>query len=487
MTASAICSAIPRHRVSVELVESSQIGIIGVGEATLPHLKRFNDNIGVNEAQFMSETSATFKLGIEFVNWARKGDAYIHPFGGYGAPMGGIAFHQLWRKFSQIPELSDINAFSVPILAAYANRFQMPADDPKDLSSTYGYAYQLDSAKYGPFLRRHAESRGATRTEGKVVAVHRDNESGDITSIQLESGQRIEGDLFVDCSGMRALLIGDALNVDYESWSHWLPCDRAVAMQSEASGPLLPYTRATADDAGWRWRIPLQHRVGNGHVYASDFMDDTRATDSLITNLDGKPLTDPKPLRFATGKRTTMWQNNCIAIGLSGGFLEPLESTSIYLIQIAITRLVELFPADDNADVERREYNRILDNEFDRVRDFLILHYHATERDDSPFWDYVRTMPIPDSLASKMALFRERGRVAEYSQGLFLEPSWLAVYLGQRIVPRYYDQRVDGIDATRLQAQLEQLARQTAQTVNSMQPHETFLSQYCSDAAIHPS
>ncbi|MEL6869854.1 MAG: tryptophan halogenase family protein [Pseudomonadota bacterium] len=479
MTAAAICSAIPRQRIVVELVESSTIGIIGVGEATLPHLKRFNDNIGIDEAQFMSETSATFKLGIEFVNWGRIGDSYIHPFGGYGAPLANLDFHQLWRKYADDAQIDDIGGFSLPIVAAYQDRFEMPADDPADLRASYGYAYQLDSSKYGVFLRRHAEARGVKRTEGIVVAVDKDNANGNITSIVLDDGQRISGDLFIDCSGMRALLIGDELGVDYESWSHWLPCDRAVAVQSEKADTLPPYTRATADAAGWRWRIPLRHRTGNGHVYASAFTDDDAATDALLEHLDRPTLGDPRQLRFATGKRRVMWHNNCVAIGLSGGFLEPLESTSIYLIQIAITRLVELFPHGDNWEEEQSEYNRLLDLEFDRVRDFLILHYHATERADTPFWDYVRTMPIPDSLTEKLELFRARGRVAQYRQGLFLEPSWLAVLLGQRVLPNHYDQRVDLIDGAQLRGKLLNLKEQTQTTAAAMPDHAQFLDRFC--------
>jgi len=478
-TAAAISSALPPGTVDVQLVESEAIGIIGVGEATLPHLRQFNENIGIDEAEFMSATNATFKLGIEFVDWARKGDAYIHPFGAYGISKHGIGFHHFWRKLAHVEQIGSISDYSLPIVASYKARFEKPADDPRSLKGTFGYAYQFDSTLYAPFLRRHAEARGATRIEGKVVAVHRDIENGDIGSVQLESGQVIEGDLFIDCSGFRGLLIEDELETGYESWNHYLPCDRAIAVQCEGTGPLLPYTRATADTAGWRWRIPLQHRVGNGHVYCSQYMNEDEATAILLDKLEGPSLTDPNPLRFTTGKRNLMWNKNCVAIGLSGGFLEPLESTAIYLIQAAVTNLIELFPSTRDCNVERDEYNRILENEFLRVRDFLILHYHATQRDDSEFWNHVRTMDIPGSLQEKINLFAARGRVAEYSQGLFLEPSWLAVYLGQRVVPIAYDQRVDAIDSSKLRDQLQRIRGQIETAAGEMCDHEEFVRAYC--------
>lgn len=479
MTAAAICSMLPRGLVSVTLIESEAIGIIGVGEATLPHIRHFNQTIGVDEAEFMSATSATFKLGIEFVNWARLGDAYIHPFGAFGPAGGDVEFHQYWRKFAADPQVGPISDYSLPIVAAYRAKFDMPVDDPRSVLSTYGYAYQFDATQYAPFLRHHAEQRGAIRIEGRVVDVTCDGGTGDIRSLMLESGEVVEGDLFIDCSGFRGLLIEETLETGYESWKKWLPCDRAVAAQCKGNGPLLPYTRATAESAGWRWRIPLQHRLGNGHVYSSDFMDADEAQDVLLDSLENPPLTDPLKLQFNTGKRRKAWNRNCVAIGLSGGFLEPLESTAIYLIQTAVTQLVELFPESRFCDAERDEFNRIIDNEFLRVRDFLILHYHATERDDSDFWNHVRTMVIPDSLAEKIQLFKARGRVARYHQGLFLEPSWLAVYLGQRILPDAYDQRVDLAPANELRMHLLQTRDEISRAADSIADHAEFLKGYC--------
>lgn len=487
MTAAAISSMLPAGAVSVTLIESEAIGIIGVGEATLPHIRHFNEAIGIDETEFMSATGATFKLGIEFVNWARIGDSYIHPFGAFGPAGGSVPFHQYWRKLAGDDQIGPISEYSLPIVAAYRNKFGIPEDDASSVLSTYGYAYQFDATQYAPFLRRHAEQRGAIRVEGKVISANLDGESGDIQSVQLENGQVIEGDLFVDCSGFRGLLIEQELETGYESWQEWLSCDRAVAVQCKGEGPLLPYTRATAESAGWRWRIPLQHRVGNGHVYSSRFMDDDVAEQILLEHIENQPITQPLRLKFNTGKRRKTWNRNCVAIGLSGGFLEPLESTAIYLIQTAVTHLVELLPETQDCAIERDEFNRIIDNEFLRVRDFLILHYHATERTDSDFWNHVRTMSIPDSLAEKIDLFKARGRVSTYHQGLFLEPSWLAVYLGQRILPAEYDQRVDQAPAEELRQQLLATRGEISAAVNAMASHEDFIMNYCSGRGVSPA
>ncbi len=476
MTAAGLASMLGSTGLKITLIESDAIGIVGVGEATLPHIKLFNDTIGVDEAEFMAATSATFKLGIEFVDWARKGDSYIHPFGEFGLANQGVPFHQYWSKMRNDPDVGPLDEYSLPVVACRKGKFQRPSDDPRSVLSTYRYAYQFDALQYAPFMRKHGEARGVTRIEGKVTGVHQDSESGDITSVTLEDGQQIAGDLFVDCTGFFGLLIEKALETGYESWSDFLPCDRAVAVPCESAGPLLPYTRATADKAGWRWRIPLQHRTGNGHVYSSGFTSDDAAQQALVDNLDGKLLADPRILRFATGKRRKLWNRNCIAIGLSGGFLEPLESTSIYLIQEGITKLLELFPDTSDFTVEAEEYNRKMDLEFERIRDFLILHYHATERDDSDFWNYMRTMKVPASLTEKMELFRASGRIASYDHGLFLVPSWIAVLLGQRIEPTGYDWRVDQLDADEIRRHLAGLRTHMDQAASGMDDHGEFLS-----------
>ena len=477
MTAAALVRLLP-GTAKVELVESEEIGIVGVGEATLPHIRAFIQRLGLDEAEFMARTSATFKLGIEFRNWARLGDSYIHPFGAFGHDVDDVGFHHYWLRMHG--RVAPIERFSLPIVAARSARFALPDPDPLSLLSTFGYAYQFDATRFAPWLREVAEAAGATRTEGRVQAVKRDAETGDIRTLKLSDGREVSGDLFIDCSGFRALLIGDALGEPFEDWSHWLPCDRALAMPTQhGPGPLKPYTSAIAMDAGWRWQIPLQHRTGNGYVHASAFIDEQAASDALLASVEGEPIVQPRMLRFKAGRRRHSWAGNCVAVGLAGGFLEPLESTSIYLIQQAITQLIELFPERQISPVDRDEFNRIVELEYDRIRDFLILHYHATERDDTPFWNYVRTMPIPDSLSEKMELFRQRGRVVRYKQGVFLEPSWLAVYLGQRVFPYGYDQRADRVPDTALTHAFSDLERRTAEAVETMPTHADYIARYC--------
>ena len=476
MAAAGIASMLGKTGLQITLIESEAIGIVGVGEATLPHIRFFNETIGINEAEFMAATSATFKLGIEFVNWGKVGDSYIHPFGEYGLPNAGVGFHHYWRKMANKADTGPIDLYSLPIMACRNAKFEPPSDNPKSVSSTYRYAYQFDALKYAPFLRKHAEARGVERLEGKVVDVTLQSDTGAVEAVVMESGAAIEGDLFIDCTGFFGLLIEKALQAGYEEWTKWLPCDRAVAVPCESSGPLLPYTRATADKAGWRWRIPLQHRTGNGHVYASGFTTDEAAQDALIENLDGDMLAEPRVLKFVAGKRKKYWHKNCVAIGLSGGFLEPLESTSIYLIQEGITKLIEHFPQDMDFETDAAEYNRLIDLEYERVRDFLILHYHATNRDDSDFWNYVRTMEIPASLAEKIELFKTRGRIMKYDHGLFLEPSWVAVFLGQGVMPAQYDDRVSLLPDDAIAGHLNGLRQLMDKTADGMKDHAAYIS-----------
>jgi len=475
MTAAGLASMLGPTGLEITLIESEAIGVVGVGEATLPHIKLFNDTIGVNEAEFIAATSATFKLGIEFVDWGRKGDSYIHPFGEFGLPNEGIAFHQYWRKFADKPSVGALDEYSLPVIACRDGKFQPPSEDPRSVLSTYRYAYQFDALKYAPFMRAHAETCGVTRIEGKVVDVALDGESGRVDSLTLEDGREVAGDLFIDCTGFFGLLIERQLATGYDDWSEWLPADRAVAVPCESDGPLLPYTRATAHSAGWSWRIPLQHRTGNGHVYSSQFLSDDEAVDTLLNGLEGKPLGDPRQLRFVTGKRRKLWNRNVVAIGLSGGFLEPLESTSIYLIQEGISKLLELFPETHDCAVEVEEYNHWMDLQFERVRDFLILHYHATERDDSDFWNHMRTMRVPDSLRERLDLFRAHGHVSAYEHGLFLVPSWIAVLIGQRVMPRSYDGRVDGVADDQVRGHLAGLRSHMQKAAGSMEDHAAYL------------
>jgi tryptophan halogenase len=482
MTAAALGKMLAGLPISVQLVESAAIGTVGVGEATVPHIRFFNQKLGFNEAEFMRRTQATFKLGIEFRDWARIGDSYIHPFGAFGEAIGGVAFHRLWAALRRQAAVPELGAYSVPVMAARSDRFAYPSQDSRALLSTYSYAFQFDAGLYAAFLREFAEGHGVARREGKIVRVLQDGTSGYVTAVELETGERIEADLFVDCSGFRALLIEDCLQSGFEDWSHWLPCDRAVAMPSTSSGPLSPYTRATASTAGWFWRIPLQHRVGNGHVYCSDQLSDDEALAQLAGQIGSRPLAPPNFLRFKAGKRRRQWHKNVVAIGLAAGFLEPLESTSIHLIQLAIGRLLDFFPDTAWDARQTAEFNRLMDLEYERVRDFLILHYHATERDDSPFWNHVRTMQIPRSLAEKMALFRERGEVVNYRDGMFLDASWIAVYSGQRVLPECADPRAARIDSGRLKARVEQLRRDCEAAAAGLPDHRAFIRQIGANA-----
>lgn len=479
MTAAALAKLIRPLGVRIRLVESDAIGTIGVGEATLPHIRFFNERLGLDEAAFMAATQATIKLGIQFRDWARKGDAYIHPFGDYGRDIGETAFHHLWLRAAQAGRAGRIDDYSLPIVMAEQARFGPPATDEHSVMSSFSYAYQMDATLYAKFLRDFAEANGVERIEGRIVATRRCPESGDVRAVRLESGVEVEGDLFVDCSGFRALLIGQELGVGFEDWSDVLPCDRAVAAACENAEDPIPYTRSTARDAGWQWCIPLQHRVGNGYVFASAHLSDDEATATLLAHLDGAPIGDPRVLRFKAGRRRKQWAKNVVAIGLSSGFLEPLESTSIYLIQAAVTNLVELFPERGIALADRDEFNRVMDLEYERIRDFLVLHYHATERDDTPFWNYVRTMTIPESLTYKMDLFRRRGVIVHYKDGLFLHPSWLAVYLGQRVVPERCAPLAEAPSDEKLDAFLGDLKGVIQSTVAALPTHAAHLRAFC--------
>lgn len=479
MTAAALSTVLRKDICEIELIESDAIGIVGVGEATIPAIHDFNRKIGLDEQDFMRQTNATFKLGIEFVDWAKKGDAYMHPFGRHGFDINGVSFHHYWLDEYRRGGATQFGEYCVPFVAGKAGRFALPVSDPRSVLSTYSYAFHFDASLYAKFLRRVAESRGVTRTEGRIVDVELDGESGFIESVQLESGRKIAGDLFIDCSGFRALLIGEALGVDYESWRHWLPCDRAVAMPSRNTDTLDPYTRATALAAGWQWRIPLQHRTGNGHVYCSEYVSDDEARTILLDNIERDALAEPRFLRFTAGKRRRMWEKNCVAVGLSGGFLEPLESTSIYLIQAAIMKLIERFPDREFSDINRDDYNAQIGRAFDQVRDFIILHYKATSRDDSEFWRYCRDMTVPEELDYKMRTFRERGHVVYSRRELFIDTNWISVFLGQHVLPESTDLRVDCTPSDKISAQLARMHEMIKRAAATMPSHEETISRYC--------
>ncbi|HEX4736529.1 MAG TPA: tryptophan halogenase family protein [Allosphingosinicella sp.] len=483
MTAAAIAKLLPT-RATVRLVESEAIGIVGVGEATLPHIRAFNERLGIDEAEFMARTRATFKLGIEFVGWGREGDSYIHPFGTFGRGGAEVDFHQYWLRMKQEGRpVADLEQYSFACMAARLNRFDLPSADLRQLNSTFGYAYQFDATLFAPYLRALAEGLGARRTEGRVVDVQRDGETGDIRSIRMESGEIIGGDLFVDCSGFVSLLIGKALGEPFQDWSHWLPCDRAAPVPCRTETALTPYTGVIAMPAGWRWRIPLQHRTGNGYVYSSEFLSDEEAAVAIVGAVEGEIIAQPRLLRFKAGRRERSWVHNCVAVGLASGFLEPLESTSIYLIQQAITALLELFPEKRISPVDRDEFNRLIDLEYDRIRDFLILHYHANQRVGQPFWDYVRNMDVPDTLQEKIELFRRRGRVVKYREGVFLDASWIAVYLGQHIIPEGHDMRADAPPSEAVVRAMEALRAEIRTMAESMPDHVGHIARYCPMAA----
>ncbi len=460
----------------ITLIESDAIGTVGVGEATIPSILNFNALLGIDEAEFLRATQGSFKLGIEFIGWHRPDSRYVHPFGHYGRDIQGLNFHQLWLKMREQAGVGPIGDYSASTVAMERAAFGMPQSDPRSPLSGLAYAYHFDAGLYAAFLRRRAETDGVTRVEGRIVAVDR-APNGDVAAVRLDDGQRISGDLFVDCSGFRSLLLGETLGVGFEDWSHWLPCDRAIAVPTERTEPLLPYTRATAHPAGWQWRIPLQHRTGNGVVYASRFMDDDDAERLLLSRLDAEPTAASRRLSFTAGCRTRSWERNVVALGLAGGFLEPLESTSIHLIQQGISKLFALFPDKRMVSVERDEYNRQMGDNYRSIRDFIILHYHATARDDSPFWDHVRTMPLPDTLARKIALFREKGRIFRYEDELFATPSWVAVLLGQGVMPEGYDPVIDALDEERVLTALRQMRQATATAVATLPPHSVALAQ----------
>ena len=473
-------------RLQIELVESEAIGTVGVGEATIPQIIRLNAILGLDEHAFLRATSGTFKLGIEFVDWGRKGSRYLHTFGDTGMNLGNVAFHHYWRRSAgDAPDPKGLWDYSLHQMAADQARFGKLDRVGNTAMTGLAYAYHFDASRYALFLREYAEGRGVVRTEGIVESVQRDGESGDIIAITLTGGKQVAGDFFIDCTGFRALLLGETLGVGYQDWSKWLPCDRALAVPSERLPTLVPYTRATAKDAGWQWRIPLQHRTGNGHVYSSGFTSDDKAAETLLAGLDTRALGDPRPIRFTTGRREAFWAHNCAAIGLSGGFLEPLESTSIHLIQSHVSRLIQLFPGGGDAAVEREEYNRRCAAEFAQIRDFLILHYHRTDREDSEFWRYCKHMDVPESLTHKMALFAASGRVGRDVDDLFRDASWVQVMLGQGITPAGYDPMADLVSPAQLAEFLANLRTLIARAVGSLPTHEEYLARHCpADASL---
>jgi tryptophan halogenase len=480
MTATALAKSFG-HTLSVTLLESEEIGTVGVGEATIPTIHWFNELIGLDEAAFLQATKASFKLGIEFVDWAAPGHRYFHPFGQYGVPLPGVAFHHRWLKARAAGLDVALTDLSLAARAARENRFAKPVGDPRSILSTLGYAYHFDAGLYAKHLRGIAEAAGVTRVEGKLAEVIRDDR-GHVAALTTERGERLEGDLFVDCSGFRALLIDGVIGSPFEDWSHWLPCDRAVAVPCARVAETTPYTRSTARAAGWQWRIPLQHRTGNGYVYASRWLSDDAAAADLLSQIDGEPLAEPRFLRFKAGSRRRPWVGNVVAIGLASGFLEPLESTSIHLIQSGIAKLLTLFPDRDMDASLADRFNTVFSGDMDTIKDFLILHYHATRDKHEPLWEHCRTMALPETLVAREAQYRRSGRLVLGTDELFREASWLAVLDGQGIQAADYNPLADVVDPDTNRRQVAQVAEVIARAAPTLPRHDDALARAMSGA-----
>jgi tryptophan 7-halogenase len=476
MTAAALARFVG-HKVKITLIESSDIGTVGVGEATIPPIRNFNAILGLDEAEFVRETKGTYKLGIEFCDWVKPGHSYFHPFGVYGPSLNQPNFFHQWLRARAGGNVPDLNDFSLCSLAARAGRFAPQGRDPASIQATLTSAFHFDAGLYAAYLRKFAEARNVRRIDQKVQSVRQSSETGDIEAVILENGEAVHGDFFVDCTGFRGLLIEQTLKTGYEDWSAYLPADRALAVPTAKAGPAVPFTRSTARLGGWQWRIPLQHRTGNGYVYSSQFLSDEAAHETLMANLDAPALADAKPLRFVTGRRKKLWNKNVVAIGLASGFLEPLESTSIHLIQTGITKLLDFFPSQNNHAADAATYNRLGQEEYESIRDFLILHYTANQRLGEPLWDYCRNMALPYSLQERMALFQHSGRVPPRAFDLFTETSWVAVFMGQGIEPSGYNPLVEVHDGAVGHQFLADAHRALAELSRQLPEHEAYLHQ----------
>jgi len=478
MTAAALAK-VTNGRVTIELVESEEIGTVGVGESTIPMIRNFNQLLGIDENEFMRETQATFKLGIEFCDWGVIGARYLHAFGQIGHRSSILPFHHYWLRMHQAGRAPDLWAYSINGAAARASRF-MRADASLGHSplAEIVHSFHIDAGLYARYLRRYAEKLGVQRTEGRVLDAQL-HENGHVRSVRLASGAQVDGDLFIDCSGFRGLLIEQTLKTGYEHWNHWLPCDRAVVVPSALAKELPPFTRATARPAGWQWRIGLQHRTGNGHVYSSQAMSDDEAAALLMRNLDGEALAEPRVLRFESGRRRKVWNRNVVAIGLSSGFMEPLESTSIHLVQSAIARLIQFFPDQGFNPADIAEFNRQSDFETERIRDFLILHYQATTRCDSAFWDHVRTMAVPQTLQDKLDLWRASGRIVRHGDELFSEVGWLQVLHGQGLKPHGHHPLAEALSEGEINDYLDDTRSVIQRCVAQMPSHADYIAAHC--------
>lgn len=472
----ALISRLFAGMLNIELIESDAIGTVGVGEATIPPIQVFNDLAGVDEQEFLRDTKATIKLAIEFQNWGAIGDRYLHGFGFVGRNVGAISFQHAYLKALADGVAGPLSDYSLNNLAAAAGRFNRLARIEDTPLPGITYAYHFDAGLYARFLRTQSEARGVKRREGRIQEVLLDPDSGDVAGLKMEDGVEVSGDFFIDCSGFNSLLFNKSLGVEYDDWSEWLLCNRAIAVPSSSEPrSLRPYTQSIAHEAGWQWRIPLQHRTGNGHVYCDRFISEDEATRVLLDNLEGEPLKDPLSLRFTPGCRKKLWHRNCVALGLSSGFIEPLESTSIHLIQIGITNLLKVFPTKGDNAAKTREYNRRMRFEYEAIRDFIILHYHQTSREDTPFWKHVKNMDIPKNLQDKMASFSESGHLYRIDDELFTEVGWLQVMLGQGIRPQQYNALADTLSTEQIGEYLQNLHTILKTAVARLQPYPEFL------------
>ena len=479
MAASALSQLLGRTGIDITLIEAPDIPTVGVGEATIPQINLFNQLLGIDENDFIRKTSATFKLGIEFVDWGNKGESYIHPFGTYGVDMEGIHFHHFYMKSKALGNSNSIGDYCLQVYGAKANKFTRPQNVPNSPLSKIAYAFQFDATLYAKYLRELSIKNGVKRIEAKVIGVSQNEDDEFIETLTLDTGKKIDADFFIDCSGFKGLLIEDTLNAGYEDWSHWLPVNRAVAVACEQTQDPIPYTRATAREAGWQWRIPLQHRLGNGYVYCDKYITPEKAEKKLLDSLEGSPLAAPKHLKFTTGHRKKFWDKNCLALGLSAGFMEPLESTSIHLVQSGLARLMALFPDKGFNPSDVEYYNRRTLDEYVRVRDFLITHYKVTRRNDTPFWNYVRTMPVPEKVNEKIEAFSSKGRTYREDMELFNETSWLAVMEGQGITPKGYHPMVNVLEDTEILNRLEQIRGTVVQSEKAMPTHADYIRAHC--------
>lgn len=481
--AAAALSATMGEQLRIRLIESEQIGTVGVGEATIPAIRLFNGLVGIDEDEFLKASQGSFKLGIEFLNWGRIGESYMHVFGQIGQSLDLIEFWQYWLRGRKEGVAEPLGKYSFNENVARAGKFARMPRIPNSELDGIGYAFHFDASLYAKFLRGHAERNGAVRIEGLIVKVNQDGESGFVRSVTLESGEEIAGELFIDCSGFRGLLTEQTLGTGYVDWTHWLPCDRAIAVPTANVGPPRPFTQSIAHQAGWQWRIPLQHRTGNGHVFSSAYMSEEEAARVLLANVEGKPLADPRTIRFTTGMRELAWNKNVIALGLASGFIEPLESTSIHLVQNGIARLISHFPDRGFAKVNIDTYNRRIAYDYERIRDFIILHYTANQREE-PFWRYLREMELPDSLRAKIDLFKATGRVFREQEELFAEVGWFQVLVGQNILPDTYHPLADVLTREELAGFLADIHTIVSAPVPRLPSHGEFIARTCAATSI---